>query len=57
MEGRREGSRGGRGRSEGRRERDGEKRRVERGKRKSARIVDLHLDCKKPPDQMRQTDR
>ena len=44
------------GRSKGRRrERDGEKRRVERGKRQSARIVDLHLDCKKPPDQKRQT--
>ena len=30
---------------------------MERGKRQSARIVDLHLDCKKPPDQKRQTDK
>ena len=28
---------------------------MERGKRRRARIVDVHFDCKKPPDQI--TDR
>lgn len=30
----------------------GGEKRVERGKSRRARIVDVHFDCKKPPDQM-----